>query len=64
MTKKDLLFAYLYNKSVRLENEYEQALINFYWRRPDEVDCLEIIIAKIRLDSYTEMRNEIYRLIG
>lgn len=60
---KTLLLSYFYNRSAVLDNEYNTKLQYFRYHNGDEVDCLEIIIAKARKDLINEILNDIINLM-
>lgn len=55
MTIKDKLILYIYKKGDEIETDYEnhQHFIRFH--KVDEVDFLEMIIRKVRRDTYNEI---------
>ena len=64
MNKYDLIIAYLYNKSVQSDREYEQLISNLRCRKADEEDYLECIISKARRDIVDEILLDILKIIG
>ena len=63
MKRKDKICVYLFNKSLRLEYDYEQLRNNVWFKLPDQLDLLEQIIAKIRLESFNEFAKDIIQLL-
>lgn len=66
MTEKeiDLLFAYIYNNRMRLEDEVSQLQANVRFRHIDSVDCVELMLASERLNTFKEVTNNIRMLLG
>ena len=56
--------AYIYNKQIQLEDEYNSILSHFRYHRLDEVDMLEIIIAKARKDLVREISKDLQNLLA
>ncbi|MBQ7784187.1 MAG: hypothetical protein IJ368_09475 [Oscillospiraceae bacterium] len=56
MTKKqrDIYAMYVYNQRTRLEQEIENLQQKIRWRHVSQVDCLELIIAQERYNSFCE----------
>lgn len=54
VTQKEIFFQYLLNERDRLENELEVLRHNIRYRNIDAVDCLELIIAMERLNSFAD----------
>lgn len=63
MTIKDKIVIYLHNKDTRLDNEYNVLVHNYRFRKLDEADLLELIIAKARADLMREVTEEVYLLM-
>lgn len=57
MTAKEqqLYVTFVYNKRSQLEEDVHILQNNIRWRRVDEVDCLEFIIAQTRLNTFNEI---------
>lgn len=55
---------YIYNRSSVLESEYYSKLDHFRYHRADEVDYLEIIIAKARNDLMKEISQDLNNLLA
>ncbi len=66
MTQKEiaLLFAYIYNNRVRLEDEKRHLQSNIRFRDADDVDCLELIKATQYLNAFKEITTDIRHLLG
>lgn len=62
MTKKELFLIYLYNLSSRLDSDYEQLVLNSRSRKSDEVDYLELIMAKTRKDTVNDVLVEFIKI--
>ena len=65
MTQKEmmLLCGYIYNNRVQLEHEVHQLQNNIRFRRIDVADCVEMICALQRLDTFIETTNHIMILL-
>ena len=59
MMNASMVYIYLMNKEQRLIDEYKQLRDNTWFRCPDEVDLLEQIIYKVRLDTFNEINKEL-----
>lgn len=66
MTEKEigLLFAYIYNNRVRLEDDVRQLQANIRFRKIDSVDCVELMLATERLNTFKEVTDNIRLLLG
>lgn len=60
----DLLFAYIYNNRMRLEDEVSQLQANIRFRKIDSVDCIELMLATERLNTFKEVTKDIRMLLG
>ena len=61
MTQKqrDLFSCYVLNQRENLENDIEQLQSNIRFRRVSQVDCLELIIAKERLNAFNDFVRDV-----
>ena len=59
MMNTSMLYIYLMSKEQRLIEEYNQLRDNTWYRKPDELDLLEQIIHKVRLDTFNEINKEL-----
>lgn len=64
MTLKDKLLVYIYNKCDRLDDDYRQLELNTRYRKMDECDHLEFIIAKVRRDSFNEFYLDLLNILN
>lgn len=64
MTKTDMILAYAYNNATKLDNEFDQMLANIKSRNVDEIDMLELIIAKAKAEEANENLTKIMRIMG
>ncbi len=55
---------YLYNRTSQIEQEYAQKLSYNRFHNTDEVDYLEIIIAKARKDLMNEITKDLNNLLA
>lgn len=55
---------YLYHKLSTLEEEYNSKINYFRYHKADEVDHLEIIIAKARKDLINEITQDLNNLLA
>lgn len=62
MTFRDSIYQYLYCKGEQLDNYYDSLKENIRILRIDEVDYMELIIAKVRCDLFRELSGDIMRL--
>ncbi len=65
MTQKELtlLCSYIYNNRVQLEHEVLQLQNNIRFRKIDVADCVEMICALQRLETFKETTNHIMILL-
>ncbi len=63
MTFKDKLILYLHNKSITIDNDLQENVNFFRYRRLDEVDYLELIIKKVRKDLFNEILSDIMSIM-
>lgn len=65
MTQKEmtLLCSYVYNNRIQLEHEVHQLQNNIRFRKIDVADCMEMICAIQRLETFIEVTNHIMILL-
>lgn len=65
MTQKEmtLLCSYVYNNRIQLEYEVHQLQNNIRFRKIDVADCVEMICALQRLETFIEVTNHIMILL-
>lgn len=65
MTQKEimLLCSYIYNNRVDLEREVRQLQNNIRFRNVDVADCMELICALQRLETFKETTDHIMHLL-
>lgn len=65
MTQKEmtLLCSYVYNNRIQLEHEVHQLQNNIRFRKIDVSDCVEMICALQRLETFIEVTNHIMLLL-
>lgn len=61
--EKDILTMYIYNNTIRLENNVKQLQANLRFRNIDTVDCIELMLAKQELDTFKEVTKHIRILL-
>ena len=59
-----LLYSYIYNNTQMLENEVRQLQSNIRYRRIDSADCMELMTALVRLETFREVAEHIIALVG
>lgn len=59
-----LLFAYIYNNRVRLEKEKRRLQSNVRYCDVDSADCIELMFASERLNTFNEVTTDIRHLLG
>lgn len=62
--KTDLLSAYFFNRRTYLERDLQQLQENLRYRSVSSVDCLELIIARERLELFIEVSRDIMHILG
>ncbi len=64
MSKRtDILQSYIFNRRLYLEHEISQLQENLRYRHVDSVDCLELIIARERLQMFIEVTKDITEIL-
>ena len=63
MIDETSLLEYIHLKRIRYYNEWVQMNNNLVRRQPDEVDYLELIILKTRIEEFDFISEEIYGII-
>lgn len=58
-----LLFSYIYNNTQLLENDVKQLQANVRYRRIDTADCLELMTALVRLETFKEVSEHILLIL-
>lgn len=58
-----MLYQYMLNKEIWLENDVIQLSNNVVYRQADALDHLEMIMAQTRLATATDIFNDIYRVL-
>lgn len=61
--EKDLLCKYIYNNSIRLEDNVRQLQNNLRYRRIDTIDCIELMLARQELETFHEVTKHIRILL-
>lgn len=64
MKKLDLILIAIYNKSQNADNDYDMLLYNIRKRNVDEIDCLELALAKNRCNVLNEVLTDVLNIIG
>lgn len=59
LTERDALGTYFLRKHQELENDLTAARDTVRWRAADEVDCIELIIARQRLRMFSEVMRDV-----
>ena len=63
-TEFTLLCSYIYNNRQRLEDEISQMQTNLRFRKIDLNDCIELALAKQRLETFVEVTGHIIQLLN
>lgn len=63
ISKKHLFMSYILNQLTRLEQEVQEQTARIRYRKIDTVDCLELVIAIERLNSFKEFANNAVSLL-
>lgn len=61
--EKDILSMYIYNNTVRLENNVRQLQSNLRFKRIDTVDCIELMLAQQELETFNEVTKHVRLLL-
>ena len=56
---KELLHEYFFNEEIRMEEEIRQLQHNIRFRRIDDIDCHELLVATLRLENFREFRRNV-----
>lgn len=62
-TERDALAQYLLRKHQELENDLTDCRDTVRWRDADEVDCLELMLARTRLRAFKEFFADVNALL-
>lgn len=62
-TERDALGTYFLRKHQELENDLTAARDVVRWRNADEVDCIELIIARQRLRMFGEVMRDVSAIL-
>lgn len=62
--EKEKLLAYLLNELIRLESDMIDCQNRVRWRKPDEVDCLECMLAINRLKTFKDFSKAVMMLLA
>ena len=63
MDRYSLLYEYMQNKQVALENDVVQLEYNVFGRGTGPYECFECLVAKCRLETANEIFADIYRVL-
>lgn len=63
VTEKEAIGNYFLRKHQELENDLTAARDVVRWRNADEVDCIELIIARQRLRMFGEVMRDVLTLL-
>ena len=58
-----MLYSYLYNNQIELEETVKQMQSNIRFRRIDITDLVELICAQERLDTFIQVSNDIRSML-
>lgn len=61
---KIAVIKYIYERVSKIEDEYNSKISYFRYHKADEVDHLEIIIAKARKDLINEIMQDLNKLLA
>lgn len=62
--KLELLWAYILRKGDDMVYDYKNLHNHTYMRQSDELDYLDLITAKVRMDLFEELERDIINIIG
>lgn len=62
MTFRDTLYEYFFNKSTAIDNYYQSLVDNFRLFNSDELDYVELLIARTRKNLIDEIQHEVILL--
>lgn len=63
LTEKEALGMYFMRKHQQLENDLTTRRDVVRWRDSDEVDCLELMISRVRLLAFKEFMRDVCALL-
>ena len=63
LNTKNLVLTYLYNRTVTLEQDLDLKRQFIRYHRCDEIDYIEVVIAKARADLINEVNRDIMSLL-
>ena len=59
----EMLYQYLWNRYIYLEQDVQQLQQNVRYRRIDAVDCLELCLALERLQEFKQLSADVRRIL-
>ena len=62
-TEKTLLYEYIFNRTVQLQADLDNASHLMKYRRSDTLDAVEFMIAKERYDAFVEFSHDVMHLL-
>lgn len=62
-TELNLLYTYMYNNRIRLEDEVRELQTNLRFRKVGVADCIELAFALERLDMFKQVTKDIRTLL-
>ena len=61
---KELLREYFFNEEIRMEEEIRQLQHNVRFRKIDDIDCHELLVATLRLQDFREFTHNVLLLLN
>ena len=61
--ERTLLYSYFCNQEIYFERELHQLQQNIRFRKFSDIDCIELLIARVRLDTFLEFRKNVLSLL-
>lgn len=61
---KELLYEYFFSEEIRMEDELRQLQHNVRFRKIDDIDCHELLVATLRLEAFREFRKNVVALLN
>ena len=63
-TEFSMIYSYLYNNQIRLEDTVKQLQANVRFRKIDITDCVELLCAQSRLELFNDVVHDLHSILN
>ena len=63
-TEFSMIYSYLYNNQIRLEDTVKQLQANVRFRKIDITDCVELLCAQSRLELFNYVVHDLHSILN